>query len=89
MTTCTGTTTSPLGDLLPPLARGTAVTRCPYCGRPDAQPFQVLSRHATADGQTVWTRCECGSLQWRVRDAAGERIVTRSPGRRSPRLADR
>ncbi|HEX6449054.1 MAG TPA: hypothetical protein VF060_06305 [Trebonia sp.] len=88
MTTCTGTTTSPLDDLLPPLARGTAVTRCPYCGRPDTQPFQVLSRHATADGQTVWTRCECGSLQWRVRDAAGERIVTRSPGR-SPHPADR
>ena len=60
----------------------TFFTRCPYCGHQDARPFQVLSRHATAEGQTVWTRCACGSLQWRVRDAAGERIVTRGPMRR-------
>ncbi|MER5177449.1 hypothetical protein ABT009_03570 [Streptomyces sp. NPDC002896] len=39
---------------------------CPHCGWPDAQPYEVLSRHATAQGQTVWTRCACGSLQVRV-----------------------
>lgn len=60
----------------------TAATRCPHCGHPDAEAFQVLSRHETATGQAVWTRCACGSLQWRVRDAAGERIVTRGPMRR-------
>jgi hypothetical protein len=54
-----------------------AITACPYCGRPDAEPFQVLSRHRTSAGLTVWTRCQCGSLQVRVRDAAGERIAAR------------
>jgi hypothetical protein len=52
---------------------------CPHCGWPDhAEPFQVVSRHATGGGQTVWTRCGCGSLQVRVVDAHGTRIVSRS-----------
>jgi hypothetical protein len=61
-----------------PEAGRAAITLCPYCGRPDAEPFQVVSRHRTSAGQTVWTRCQCGSLQMRVRDAAGERITARS-----------
>ncbi|QQM43536.1 hypothetical protein [Streptomyces liliifuscus] len=62
---------------------------CPYCGWPDrAEPFQVVSRHGTAAGQTVWTRCGCGSLQMRVVDARGMNVVTRSrPATR--RSADR
>lgn len=80
MTVSIDTTISPAGGLRPPSAEGTAVTRCPYCGRPDTDLFRVLSRHDTAAGQTVWTRCACGSLQWRVRDAAGEHVVTRGPG---------
>lgn len=59
-------------------AGSAAITRCPYCGYPDAEPFRVLSRHRTSAGQTVWTRCRCGSLQTRVRDAVGERITVRS-----------
>ncbi|MBA4863179.1 hypothetical protein H1V43_17675 [Streptomyces sp. PSKA54] len=56
---------------------------CPHCGWPDAQPYEVVSRHATTQGQTVWTRCACGSLQVRTvgqSDGAqdtGVRIVSR------------
>ncbi len=54
-------------------------TVCPYCGWPDgAEPFQVVSRHTTAAGSTVWTRCGCGSLQVRVVDDRGMRVVSRS-----------
>ena len=36
-------------------ATGTTGTSCPYCGWPDdAEPFQVVSRHGTAAGSTVW-----------------------------------
>ena len=77
-------TTSSMESLAPqagsaaPEAASAATTLCPYCGRPDAEPFQVLSRHRTSAGQTVWARCQCGSLQTRERDAAGERIAARS-----------
>lgn len=53
-------------------------SHCPHCGWPDAQPFQLVSRHRTHAGETVWTRCSCGSLQVRVRDANGTRITARS-----------
>ncbi|MFG2555773.1 hypothetical protein [Streptomyces sp. NPDC048581] len=57
----------------------TTGTACPHCGWPDgAEPFQELSRHGTAAGQTVWTRCGCGSLQMRVVDGRGARVVSRS-----------
>lgn len=69
MTSTTGTTGTP----------GIAGSACPHCGWPDAaEPFQVVSRHATAAGRTVWTRCGCGSLQIRVIDDRGMRIVSRS-----------
>jgi hypothetical protein len=59
--------------------RTPAVEACPYCGWPDrAEPFQVVSRHGTAEGHTVWTRCGCGSLQVRVVDARGMRVLSRS-----------
>lgn len=53
-------------------------TKCPHCGWPDAAPFKVVSRHMTPEGLTEWTRCGCGSLQVRVTDSAGTRIVSRS-----------
>ncbi|MBD0839888.1 MULTISPECIES: hypothetical protein [unclassified Streptomyces] len=57
----------------------TTGTACPYCGWPDgAAPFQVVSRHGTAAGSTVWTRCACGSLQVRVIAPEGTRVVSRS-----------
>jgi hypothetical protein len=56
----------------------TTETACPHCGWPDqAEPFQVVSRHATGGGHTLWTRCGCGSLQMRVVDASGMRVVSR------------
>jgi hypothetical protein len=57
----------------------TTTAGCPHCGWPDgAEPFQVLSGHSTAAGRTVWTRCGCGSLQVRVVDGRGTRVVSRS-----------
>ncbi|GAA2249791.1 hypothetical protein [Streptomyces indiaensis] len=57
----------------------TDTTSCPHCGRPDgAGPFRVLSRHLTATGHTEWARCRCGSLQVRVADGRGTRVVSRS-----------
>ncbi|CAM5595884.1 hypothetical protein SVIOM342S_04559 [Streptomyces violaceorubidus] len=56
---------------------------CPHCGWPDgAEPFQVLSAHPTGAGGTLWTRCACGSLQARVVDDHGTRVVSR--GRPTP-----
>ena len=51
--------------------------QCPHCGHPDTQPGEVVSRHRTSTGETVWTRCGCGSLQVRVLDNAGERVAAR------------
>ncbi|WP_030674523.1 hypothetical protein [Streptomyces cellulosae] len=52
---------------------------CPHCGWPDgAEPFHVVSRHGTAAGRTVWTRCGCGSLQVRIVDDRGTRVISRS-----------
>lgn len=59
------------------------MSSCPHCGWPDAQPFQVLSRHRTSRGLTVWARCSCGSLQMREVDERGVRVSTR--GRPDPR----
>jgi len=53
-------------------------TQCPYCGWPDTEPFEIVSRHQTPEGLTVWSRCGCGSLQVRVTDGVSARIVSRS-----------
>ncbi|MEU6355863.1 hypothetical protein ABZ896_42225 [Streptomyces sp. NPDC047072] len=51
---------------------------CPHCGWPDeAEPFRTVSGHGTGTGRTVWTRCACGSLQVRVTDGCGTRVVSR------------
>ncbi|MDK1342406.1 hypothetical protein QNO09_03580 [Streptomyces sp. 378] len=66
----------------------TDATACPHCGRPDGEPFRVLSRHTTATGRTEWTRCGCGSLQVRVSDGGrGTRVVSRSGPAPAPALA--
>ncbi|TQJ03675.1 hypothetical protein FB471_3439 [Amycolatopsis cihanbeyliensis] len=54
------------------------MSNCPFCGWPDARPFRVLSRHRTPEGETVWTRCCCGSAQVRSIDECGTRVVARS-----------
>jgi len=43
--------------------RCTDPDRCPYCGWPTAEPFQVVSRHVTSEGTLIWSRCACGRLQ--------------------------
>lgn len=53
------------------------MSECPYCGWPDDEPVRDVSRHPTAEGALVWTRCACGSLQARVLASGGVRIVTR------------
>ncbi|MCT2583032.1 hypothetical protein [Actinophytocola gossypii] len=53
-------------------------TTCPHCGWPDAEPAEIVSRHPTTSGLTLWTRCRCGSLQARVVDDVRVRIVSRS-----------
>lgn len=57
---------------------------CPHCGWPDAQPFQVLSRHRTEAGLTVWSRCACGSTQVREIGIAGTKILARGRPARTP-----
>jgi hypothetical protein len=54
------------------------VKYCPFCGWPEDETYTEASRHRTSQGQTVWTRCVCGSLQMRTVDATGSRIVARS-----------
>jgi len=51
--------------------------RCPHCGWPDDEPFEVVSKLVTIGALTVWTRCCCGSLQVRVGGAARLRVVSR------------
>lgn len=40
--------------------------RCPNCGWPEREPYEILSRHRTSSGVVVYTRCICGALQVRV-----------------------
>lgn len=57
------------------------VKNCPFCGWSEDEVYLELSRHHTSSGQTVWTRCACGSLQVWLMDAAEGRIVARGrPG---------
>lgn len=51
---------------------------CPFCGWPDDDPVTTVSRHQSASGTTVWTRCICGSLQTRVRQGAEMVVCARS-----------
>ncbi len=53
------------------------VKNCPFCGWSDDEVYLEVSRHHTRSGQTVWTRCACGSLQVRVVEVTGTRIVAR------------
>ncbi|GAA5146280.1 hypothetical protein GCM10023321_05500 [Pseudonocardia eucalypti] len=48
--------------------------RCRRCGWPEAEPFEIVSRHETAEGIVVYTRCACGRLQVR-RDGPAEPVL--------------
>ncbi|MGY1434047.1 hypothetical protein [Streptomyces reniochalinae] len=60
------------------------MSTCPYCGWPDHDVVETVSRHGTEDGLTVWTRCACGSLQVRAVTAGSVTVTAR--GR--PRATD-
>jgi hypothetical protein len=38
-------------------------SRCPRCGWPDAEPYEIVSRHVTSEGLITWSRCACGRLR--------------------------
>lgn len=63
---------------------------CPQCGWPDAQPYQVVSRHPTTEGVIVYSRCACGRLQVRradrvaIRQTAPARSTTDPAGPGTP-----
>lgn len=42
------------------------VPRCPNCGWPQREPYEIVSRHRTSSGVVVYTRCMCGALQVRL-----------------------
>ena len=50
---------------------------CIYCGADDEDMFDVISRHRTSVGTTVWLRCSCTALQVRVVSGAGTQLVAR------------
>ncbi|MPZ61378.1 MAG: hypothetical protein GEU93_08785, partial [Propionibacteriales bacterium] len=58
--------------------KGPQVSRCPFCGWPDDRPFRELSRHRTDGGETVWTRCACGSLRVLLVTTAAGCVAARS-----------
>ncbi|MEU5871352.1 hypothetical protein AB0A73_07270 [Glycomyces sp. NPDC047369] len=61
-----------------PCEEDTVMPCCPYCGWPDDDPVTTVSRHPSATGATVWTRCICGSLQTRVQRGAASVVCARS-----------
>ncbi|WP_461004023.1 hypothetical protein [Streptomonospora sediminis] len=44
---------------------------CPDCGWPEAEIYQVVSRHFTSTGMVLYTRCACGRLQVRSLSVPG------------------
>lgn len=49
---------------------------CPRCGWPEAETYEVLSRHLTSQGVVTYTRCACGGVQVRVQPyGAGETVT--------------
>ncbi len=54
---------------------------CAHCGADTPDAFEILSRHRTSVGTTVWLRCSCDALQVRVVTRTGAQIVAR--GRRA------
>lgn len=38
---------------------------CPECGWPEAETYEIVSRHWTTEGVIAYSRCPCGRLQVR------------------------
>lgn len=58
--------------------------RCAYCGWPEAEPYEVVSRHDTSEGTVVYTRCACGRLQVRRDHSAAPVLSSRSAAADAP-----
>ncbi len=55
-----------------------AALACRYCGWPEQETYEVVSRHRTSEGTVVYSRCACGALQVRVhRRNAAEVVAAR------------
>ncbi|WP_230423195.1 hypothetical protein [Prauserella cavernicola] len=61
------------------------MSTCPFCGWPDTDVYEIVSRHRTPEGETVWTHCACGSLQVRVESSE---VVARGRPRAAVRCED-
>ncbi|WP_067965240.1 hypothetical protein [Nocardiopsis trehalosi] len=44
-------------------ARDGTEPTCPDCGWPDAEVYEVVSRHPVSTGLLLYTRCPCGRLR--------------------------
>jgi hypothetical protein len=54
----------------------TEADRCPWCGRREDEPAQVISRHMTSTGLITYARCRCGLLHvWHSRAPADRAAV--------------
>lgn len=42
------------------------MTECPRCGWPEAELYEIISRHLTSEGVVTYTRCACGEVQVRI-----------------------
>lgn len=54
-----------------------AAMTCGRCGWPESEPYEIVSRHYTSSGVIEYTRCACGLLQVRYRNAADTRDAGR------------
>ncbi|MWK38831.1 hypothetical protein GEV43_35600 [Actinomadura sp. J1-007] len=52
---------------------------CPGCGWPQAEVYEVLSRHLTSEGVVTYTRCACGEMQVRVQPYGPAAVVAAGP----------
>jgi hypothetical protein len=53
------------------------VSTCPRCGWPEAETYEVLSRHLTSQGIVTYTRCACGEVQIRIQPYGVGESITR------------
>ena len=51
---------------------------CPFGGWSDDEPVATVSVRPTPLGVTIWTRCNCGSLQTRVLRGTKAVVTARS-----------
>ncbi len=53
---------------------------CPRCAWPEAEPYEIVSRHVTSEGVISYSRCICGRLQVRRSGSVVIRARRAAPG---------